>query len=163
METDREKYELNYKMIIKLQNENNEIINRMFKRISIDDTDYTYIMECGDYDDDVYISNDKDEKQGVHSYIKHIVKNDGITINGELHKWKKYNYGDACHIDLIELYKDYKKYTDEFNYKDKNYDNFIEALIYTYQGISKYVCEKRRLCIMSFVKGLADKLINYRE
>ena len=116
-------------------------------------------VNTDDIDDEIYISNDKeDEKQGVYSYIKHIVKNDGININGGLHKWRKHKkYGYICLIDLKELYMDYKKYTNEFNYKVKDYDGFILAFTYTYQGILK-VRDSKSNIMMRFDKDLADKL-----
>ena len=140
MATDKEKYELNCKMIIKLQNENDEIINRMFKIISIDDynDEYTSCPEDFDY------------------YIEHIVKKDGITINGILHKWKRYRCGYTSRIDFKDLYDDYKKYNNELNYYNIVYDDFMEALPNTYEGIIKVWDGYNHKYRMSFNRDLID-------
>ena len=142
MATDKEKYELNCKMIIKLLNENGEISNRLFKQT---------------IDDDIDDNDDNDD--GVDSYIRHIVKNDGITINGELHKWKKYNMKHSCRIRHKVLYNDYKTFIKGFNHKVLNRDDFIKYITEMYEFDIDEIWDENLKLIISFNRDLIDNPI----
>jgi hypothetical protein len=105
-----------------------------------------------------YIDDNDDDS--FCKYIRHIVKNDGIAINGELHKWKKYNNEYTSRIDFKDLYDDYKKYTNGSNGILWDYDDdFIVAITHTYEGVDKIWDGKHHKYRMSFNKKLVEYII----
>jgi hypothetical protein len=105
-----------------------------------------------------YIDDNDDD---IYRYIKHIMGDDGITINGELHKWRKYT--EDCEFLRSTLYKDYCVFTEGFNQKPREYDDFIKIIKERYGRdiiLTETIWDEMSMTFekISIYKDLIDKL-----